>query len=187
MKFLRLDSTAAQRRRDLVELVYRRSYVDAIAGGDAFTQPAAFMERFDAYAQIPGLDLLIGYAGGEPIGQTWGWPLTAATKWWTGLEPAGDFDIQETGSRTFALSEIMVAKTHTGKGFACALHNRLLSHRTEQRATLLVDPSNDLAAQRYQRWGWRKVGQLQPSWDHAPRLDALVTELPMADKSGAQV
>ncbi len=47
----------------------------------------------------------------------------------------------------------MVCAEHAGRGLACALHNQLLRNRSEQRATLLVEPENECAYTRYRKWG----------------------------------
>lgn len=135
------------------------------------------MTRFASYSSRSGLDLVVAYHNGEPIGQTWGWPLRENDRWWNGLksEPDAGFT-SEDGRRTFALSEIMVADTWTGKGVAHALHDTLLSVRHERRATLLVRPDNP-ARQAYERWGWEKVNQLQPGWADAPTFDVMILDL----------
>jgi len=120
------------------------------------------------------------YEDGKAVGQTWGWPLTPNRKWWSGLDADG-LDTAETGSRTFALSEIMVVRSHAGSGIAHALHDEILSGRGEQRATLLVEPENQRAYLAYQKWGWNKAGTLQPSWPSAPALDVLMRKLPIKD------
>ncbi|WP_327097155.1 hypothetical protein OIE68_46095 [Nocardia vinacea] len=47
--FLHLTAVQAGQRRDVVEDIYRRSYVEAIASGDPFDSPEQFMHRFDAH------------------------------------------------------------------------------------------------------------------------------------------
>lgn len=184
--------TAAQAReiRATVEDVYRRSYIDAIASGDPFDSPETFMHRFDAYtdpARSGGFELVVAYLADVPAGQTWGWPLRRGAAWWGGLhlEDDGlddnnlDEFTAETGDRTFALSEIMVCADHTGRGLARALHDELLSGRSEQRATLLVEPDNERAYTRYRKWGWYRVGWLRPNWENAPAFDVLMHNLPL--------
>ncbi|MGY1927868.1 GNAT family N-acetyltransferase [Nocardia gipuzkoensis] len=177
--------TAAQARelRDEVERIFRDSYVDAIESGEEFESPEAFMHRFDAYtgpARASAFESVIARLDGELCGQAWGWPLTAKTAWWDGLRlDEGDHTAftAENGSRTFALSEIMVRKQFTGRGIARALHDELLAGRPEQRATLLVRPDNHRAYDNYRRWGWYRVGTLRPSWPEAPRFDVLMRGL----------
>ncbi|MEU1982748.1 GNAT family N-acetyltransferase [Nocardia sp. NPDC019395] len=184
--------TAAQAReiRSTVEDVYRRSYVDAIASGDPFDSPEAFMQRFDAYTDPVrswGFSLVVAYVGGAAAGQAWGWPLRPGAAGWGGLhlDDGGldDGDLEEftveTSDRTFALSEIMVCAEHAGRGLARALHDELLRGRSEQRATLLVEPENERAYARYRKWGWYRVGWQRPAWEDAPRFDVLMHNLPL--------
>ncbi len=178
LAFRRYNSAEARQLRSVVEEVYARSYVDAIASGDPFDSIEAFMHRFDSYTSVPAFDLVVVYQGDEAIGQTWGWPLTERSRWWEGLlsEPEPGFT-QEDGRRTFALSEIMVSQEWTGRGVAHALHDCLLSVRAESRATLLAEPDNTSAYRAYLHWGWRKVAQLRPRWDNAPTFDVLTLML----------
>jgi GNAT superfamily N-acetyltransferase len=185
--FRRYDAVSARRIRDVVEAVYVGSYVEAIASGDPFDSVEAFMRRFDSYTSVSSFGLVVAYHGDDAIGQTWGWPLderATTTGWWDGLldEPEPGFT-WEDGHRTFALSEIMVLQDWGGKGIAHALHDQLLLGREEQRATLLVEPDNVHARRAYLHWGWRKVAQLRPAWNHAPLFDVLILPLPLRSLS----
>jgi hypothetical protein len=86
----------------------------------------------------------------------------------------------EDGTRTFGLSEIVVRHAWTGRGIAHRLHDELLTGRYESRASLTVDPHNDVAYRAYLRWGWREVAKLRPGWPDAPLFDVLVLPLPLA-------
>ncbi|MGH3897090.1 MAG: GNAT family N-acetyltransferase [Pseudonocardiaceae bacterium] len=185
--FRRYDAVSARHIRAVVEAVYVGSYVDAIASGDPFDSVEAFMHRFDTYTSGSGFDLVVAYQGDDAVGQTWGWPLNeraTTTGWWAGLldEPEPGFT-REDGHRTFGLSEIMVLQDWAGKGIAHALHDQLLLGRAEQRATLLVEPDNIAARRAYLHWGWRKVAQLRPGWEHAPLFDVLILPLPLRSLS----
>lgn len=184
VQFERFDAATAREHRADVEYVFRHAYTDAIASGQPFASPEAFMDRFDAYtspSRPRGFDMVIARWNGELAGQAWGWPLGADTAWWGGLDLDDDSDLRaftaEDGARTFALSEVMVCQEFTGKGVARALHDTLLSGRENQRATLLVRPDNTRAYQTYLRWGWHRVGTLRPSWPDAPQFDVLIREL----------
>lgn len=176
--FQRFDTAGARAQRDTVELIYCDAYADLMASGGTFESAEASMARFDAYTSRDGFDLIIGYLDGEPVGQAWGWALIPETAWWQGLLTAPEPGFTaEDGTRTFALSEIMVRPHWTGQGIAHALHDELLRHRRETRATLLVRPENTTAYLAYTRWGWRRVAQLRPGWADAPRLDVLILPL----------
>jgi GNAT superfamily N-acetyltransferase len=184
LTFQRYNGAGARAARDTVCLVHQDAYAEAIASGDPFDSVDEFMRRFESYTrpENTGFELVIGYTSdGEPVGQTWGWPLTPSTGWWTGLEgePEPGFT-REDGRRTFALSEIMVRKAWTGRGLAHALHDELLGTRPEQRATLLVEPDNERAERAYTSWGWRQVGRLRPGWENAPSFKVLMIDLPIA-------
>jgi ribosomal protein S18 acetylase RimI-like enzyme len=185
LEFRRYDAASASGLRHVVEEIYTSSYTDAIAHGGPFHSAEAFMTRFDSYVKIDGFDLVIAYDQDKPAGQTWGWPLSPDTKWWDGLltqtEP-GFTD--EDGTRTFALSEIMVREDLTGRGIAHALHDQLLNGRHETRATLLVEPDNTTAYRAYTRWGWQRVAQLRPAWPDAPIWDVLILPLPLRIAAG---
>ncbi|MFI6312272.1 GNAT family N-acetyltransferase [Nocardia fusca] len=180
-EFRRFDHLGGHEIRDTVQDVYVRAYAEAIATGDSFESLEASMDRFDAYLRAPGFDLAVLYLDGEPIGQAWGWPLGENTAGWDGLQLDDDDPefTREDGTRTFGLSEIRVVPEHTGRGYARALHDELLGARREQRATLLVDPSNERAFARYRRWGWCRVGVQRPSWDGAPEFNVLIRTLPL--------
>ncbi|MCD0451469.1 hypothetical protein LO762_20035 [Actinocorallia sp. API 0066] len=176
LTFQRLNADEARARRDTVRDVHADAYADTLT--DPFRAGDAFMRRFDAYTQRPDFDLVFALHGTEVVGQTWGWPLPPNTAWWDGLvtEPEPGFTT-ETGTRTFALSELMVRRAWTGQGIAHALHNELLHPRPEQRATLLARPTNPAYAT-YLRWGWHPVAHLKPDLPHAPTFTVLVLPLP---------
>ncbi len=181
MDFQHYDDEGARGLRSTVEDVYRRSYVDAIASGDPFDSPEEFMRRFDSYSspRNTGFEYVLAVVDGSPAGQIWGWPLPPNAAWWGNLhldDPNTDIEefTAEDGARTFGLSEIMVCAEYTGQGVARAMHDELLGGRPEGRATLLVEPDNPRAYERYIRWGWRRVGYLRPSWPDAPRFDVLI-------------
>jgi GNAT superfamily N-acetyltransferase len=178
LTFRRYNGADSNGIRSVVEEVYRDSYSQE-QQADPFSAADAWMSRFDVYAAIPGFDLIIAYTDdNEPVGQAWGWPLATDTDWWTGLvsEPEPGFT-EEDGSRTFALSEIMVRQPWTGQGVAHALHDELLRNRGEKRGTLLVRPTNTFAYRAYTRWGWRQVAQLRPEWPNAPTFEVLIMPL----------
>jgi GNAT superfamily N-acetyltransferase len=181
VEFRRYGAEEARGARDVVEAVFRGAYWEALERGDLFDTPEAFMGRFDAYVSNPLLDLVIAFDDGKPVGQTWGWPLGVGSRWWESIEsePEPGFTVED-GTRTFALSEIMVVRDWTGRGVAHALHDELLRGRREKRATLLAEPGNVNAYRAYVRWGWQPVARLRPSWPDAPTFDVLVLPLPLA-------
>lgn len=184
LTFRRFDGAQARSDRATVEDIYLHSYVEQIATGDRFRSAEEFMRRFDSYTspRNSGFELVQARMDDQPVGQSWGWPLSKDAAWWGGLvldDP--DVDVEEftaeNGSRTFALSEIMVNSEFTGQGIARQLHDELLGGRPERRATLLVAPTNTRAYSTYLRWDWYKVGHLRPDWEGAPQFDVLIRDL----------
>jgi ribosomal protein S18 acetylase RimI-like enzyme len=152
-------------------------HVDARAEllDQAFYTAERFWERFEVYLQGPGFDLVTGRLQDQLIGYAFGSTLPASTQWWSGIEGADATLTEETGDRTFAFREILVRKAFQHRGYAHRLHDELLASRPEKRATLLVRSDNP-ARLLYSRWGWSRVGLLQPYPD-SPRFESMVLEL----------
>ncbi|MER5358520.1 transcriptional regulator [Streptomyces sp. NPDC002785] len=95
------------------------------------SEPAPRWLNFLTAAEISGLE--------KPVGYAYGAPLPPGARWWGGLLTRVPADtLTETGTRTYALSELMVRTPWRKTGSARRLHNELLAARPEQRATLLV-------------------------------------------------
>ncbi|MFI9718274.1 GNAT family N-acetyltransferase [Streptomyces sp. NPDC052396] len=145
---------------------------DPLAGRDKFA------EFLDHWADRPGFDCVVGYEGGEAVGYAYGAPLSAETSWWSTIEPCLDSVFsRETGSRTFALSELMVRAPWRGTGLARRIHDELVCGRHEERATLLVHQAHSKVRSLYETWGYRVVGAMTPSFPGAPDLYAMVGKL----------
>ncbi|MFI0220472.1 N-acetyltransferase [Streptomyces lydicus] len=130
-----------------------------------FYAPERFNERLSAYSSRPGWTAVLGFEGGEPVGFCFGTSLGANTQWWEDMKsPLPEEMTAENGTRTVALNEIVVRKPWRGRSVAWQLHEAWLTHRPEDRVTLLVNPANgDGAVQAvYEAWGYREVGQQQP-------------------------
>jgi ribosomal protein S18 acetylase RimI-like enzyme len=157
--------------------IYEASHAEDLA--NPFHSVERFLERFDAYTQRDGFEMVVGYADeSTPVGLAFGFPLPDGTRWWRGLiTPVPNGFTAENGRRTFAVNEIMVHPDWQRRGVARTVHSELLSRRPEERATLLVEPDNEPAQAAYSRWGYRKVGELKP-FEDAPTYDAMVLELP---------
>lgn len=158
----------------VVQPLYVSTHQDVIA--DAFYDPERFAERVRGYARSPGFELVAAHLDGQPVGLALGYTLPSNARWWQGLTTPVDAElIAENGVRTFALNELMVHPDFQHRGLARALHDELLDHRTEARATLLVREDNQIAQAAYTKWGWVKIGKLQPFPD-SPHYDALILE-----------
>jgi GNAT superfamily N-acetyltransferase len=166
---------AALLRDELIDV-----HLDARAdlADQPFYSGARFGERLDNYLTSPGFDLATAYIDQSLIGYAFGGTLPANTRWWQGAEVTDPDVTRETGTRTFAFREILVRRAHQHCGHAHRLHDALLAARPEQRATLLVRSDNP-ARLLYLRWGWQRVGHIQPFPD-SPRFEAMTIPLPLA-------
>lgn len=89
------------------------------------------------------------------------------------------FGFTEIPEAQYALCEIMVSPAHQRRGIAKQLHDELLAHRPEKRADLYVRKDNTPAQAAYKKWGWTKIGDVQPTQD-APNFDELILPLPIS-------
>jgi GNAT superfamily N-acetyltransferase len=181
----RHDATAVPELYDELIDVHLDAHADQL--DQPFYSAERFGERLHNYAAGAGFELVTGRVDGLMVGYAFGSPLPATTRWWEPLEEAGEADavaelIRETGPdengggyRTFAFREFLVRKGFQRRGYGRRLHDVLLADRPEERATLLVRPDNP-ARQLYLRWGWTRVGYLQPFAD-SPRFWSMVLTL----------
>jgi GNAT superfamily N-acetyltransferase len=153
-------------------------------GGEFYSEDR-IREQLDSHMGAEGWELVAAWADSDLAGYVYGFPLARGARWWRGLVTQMDPGaVEETGSRTFALCELLVRAPWRGRGLGHALHDEILTGRREERATLLVEQDNETALGAYARWGWVKFGKVRPSWAGAPELDAMV--LPLAtDRSEA--
>jgi ribosomal protein S18 acetylase RimI-like enzyme len=155
--------------------IYEATHADVI--NDPFYSAERFVERVRGYLKAPGFEIVSAAVDGKPVGLAFGYALPENARWWTALTtPVEPELIAETGQRTFALNELMVHPNWQRHGIAEALHNELMAHRPEERATLLVREDNAAAQAAYAKWGWTKIGKLKPYPD-SPNYDALVLQL----------
>lgn len=169
------DADGMQQLREQLLVVYAEVYSELMQ--DPFFAPERFWQRLEAYAKWPGFALVVGKVGGELIGYTLGYRLPKHSAWWRGFQ--GDVEpdlLEEDGERTFAITQLMVLPAWQRRGYAKQLHDALLLDRPEERATLLVKPSNIPARTAYLSWNWRRFGQLKP-FEDAPVYESLIFDL----------
>jgi ribosomal protein S18 acetylase RimI-like enzyme len=92
------------------------------------------------------------------------------------------FGFTEIPGEQYAICEIMVSPEYQRRGIAKRLHDELLRLRPEHRADLYVRKDNAPALAAYKKWGWTKVGEVQPAAD-APVLDELQLPLPIRSEA----
>lgn len=169
------DAANMRRRKDGLLAIYQEVYAERLS--DPFFHPDRFWQRLEGYASRDGFRLVTGQVGDEMVGFTLGETLPEGSGWWQGFQ--GDIDpdvLRETGTRTFAINELMVRPSWRRRGYAKILSTALLAGRTEKRATLLVREENTAAYTAYLSWGFRVIGQVQPFHD-SPTYEAMVKDL----------
>ena len=138
-----------------------------------------FARRFRVLRRQPGFVLAEARHGGYLVGYAVGAPLRPSTSWWRQLTtPLPEEVTTEHSGRTFALVELLVRASWRRQGIAAVLHDLILEHRPEERATLTVLPTATPAQQAFQKWGWRKVARTRDGGPGAPVSDVLITPLP---------
>lgn len=172
-------STATKILDDVIIPIWEEVYSET-AADDPFFSTERFLQRFNGYVAAPGFALSAASdEAGRTVGLAFGYSLQPGSRWWNGLQVsvADDFT-DEDGSRTFAINEIMVIAPLRRQGIATALHDHLLSSRSESRATLLVEPENVAARDAYLHWGWTSIGLLKPFSD-SPMYESMILDLPL--------
>lgn len=175
LRLERRDARGLNEIRPRLLEVYAEIYADRLR--EEFHRVERFDERLGWNAEVPGFGAVVGYLGDRPIGYAYGCTLQPNTRWWAGLRtPVASDVITETGSRSFALSELMVVHEVRGTGVARRIHDALLRERSEERVTLLVERDHPGVRRLYESWGYQWLGEALPFPD-APLYDALVMQL----------
>lgn len=127
----------------------------------------------------PTFGIVTAEVYGQLIGFAYGYQLRPDTRWWNGFRtPLAAELAQERTGRTFALIDLAVRRTSRRAGVGRQLVSTLLDSRSEERATLSVQPPAVDAQAFYDRLGWRKVGRKDmPPGAVSPSFDVYVVEL----------
>ncbi|NUT34373.1 MAG: GNAT family N-acetyltransferase [Hamadaea sp.] len=117
-------------------------------------------------------------ADGELVGFAYGFTVPVDTQRWQRLKGEVDPETaREWPGRTFLLFDYAVRAPFRGRGIGKALHDLLLSSRSEDRATLTVQPAAVDTKRIYEQWGWRMVGQIEGgSTAAAPLFDCYLRD-----------
>ncbi|MFE6050535.1 GNAT family N-acetyltransferase [Kitasatospora sp. NPDC056446] len=132
-----------------------------------------FAERLDRHAAEPGFALVLGYDGDLPIGYAYGNTVTADDRYWKRMtDPLPD---GFTDTPVLVIKEIGVRTPWRGTGAARRIHDALLTGRTEDRVSLMVNPlAGDGKVQHlYETWDYQAFNAQQPTPD-SPRLTAMI-------------
>lgn len=137
-----------------------------------------FAERFAGQRKQDGFRLIEAREHGQLVGVGFGVTLLPNTPWWQNLTtPLSADTTREYPNRTFAVVELLVRRPWRRRHIAEGIHDRLLSDRAEERATLTVLPAAEAAQAAYRKWGWRRVAQKRNPLPEAPVFDVMVKHL----------
>lgn len=165
-------------RQQLLD-VYAEVYAEKL--NDPFFSVARFDERLSRQTSRNNWEAVIAYEAGEPVGYAFAATLQADARWWMYLlNPLSEDYTYEDGVRTLALFEIMVRRPWRGTGTAQRIHEELLSGRSEERVTLLVNPTTPGVKRLYESWGYEHVGDQKP-FEDSPLYATMVRQLRAAD------
>ncbi|WP_328868661.1 GNAT family N-acetyltransferase [Streptomyces sp. NBC_00287] len=140
--------------------------VDRLAGG------------LDCWCVRPGWGCVVGYGGGLAVGCACGGVVPPGAGWWGGLlTGVGGGLVRESGTRTCAVSGLLVRVLWRKRGVFRRLHDAVLAERSEGRATVLVRRSHLKVDALYGSWGWRAIGDLRPRIGHVPLMHAMLVDL----------
>jgi ribosomal protein S18 acetylase RimI-like enzyme len=121
--------------------------------GNSFYTAERFASFFVSQRAHDGFELLTARIGDKLVGVVFGFT--------------------EIPGEQFALCELMVSPAYQRQGIAKRLHDELLARRREPRADLYVRKDNAPAQAAYKKWGWTKIGDVQPT-PEAPNFDELI-------------
>lgn len=175
--FQLLDGTRAREHAEELRALHAEVYADPPYRLDE--DQGTFADRFRVQSRQPGFVLAEARHGGYLVGYAAGMPLRPSTSWWRNLTTPlpGDVTTEALG-RTFALVDLLVRASWRRQGIGRDLHDMMLAHRPEERATLIVLPAASAAQTAFRNWGWRKIARAQDA-DDAPVADVLIASLPI--------
>ena len=173
-----LGGTEAAEHVDELQALHGEVYAAPPYGADG--DAARFADRFRVQRRQPGFVLAEARHGGYLVGYAAGFPLRPSTSWWRHLTAPvpGEVTAEHPG-RTFEVAELLVRASWRRQGIGGALHDLILRHRPEERATLTVLPAAAPAQAALRSWGWRKVARTRDPDPGSPVADVLVLTLPV--------
>lgn len=129
-----------------------------------------------------GFRLVLAEREGGVVGAVYGHQLMS-DKWWDNLlDPLPAGMTQEHPGRTVAIIDMMVRPSWRRHGIAEVMHTHLLAAGAEERATLLVEPTNSPARNAYSKWGYQRVSRIvPPAFPSGDPYDVMVKQLKPTD------
>ncbi|MFJ3882961.1 GNAT family N-acetyltransferase [Streptomyces sp. NPDC090077] len=118
-----------------------------------------------------------GWEDGGPVGYAYGSRFKPGGWWLGSSRPKGVI------GRILALSELMVLPRWQGTGRAKQIHDALVDSFDVDYVTLQVDSTHTRVQALYERWGYEKRSETQPS-DDSPLYAVMVKTLTVREHDG---
>ncbi|WP_051180251.1 GNAT family N-acetyltransferase [Nocardia concava] len=143
---------------------------------DESTHHRRLLERLIA---DPTFGLSIAEVDGGLVGFAYGYRLGPNTNWWNGFQnPVPDDLSKERPGRTFAVIDLAVQQEWRRQGIGRGVLDLLLKSRSEERATLAVQPQAIASHNFYEAiGGWQYVGRQDTPGYVSPEFDIYVRVL----------
>lgn len=167
MDLKRYTHADARDVRSLLLNIHDEAYADVT---DQFHSRERFSYYVDLWSSREDWLCISGWEESGPVGYAYGSMLKPGG-WWQGHRRPSD----RRGS-VFALSEFMVIPKWRGTGRAQQIHDVLLKEVTADMVSLLVEIQRPRVQALYERWGYSKVGEVNPS-DDSPPYSVMVRKL----------
>lgn len=157
LRLERYDEPSVDRIYDELVHLYAETHQDL--AHNMFYTTDRFKDFLVKQRAQPGFDLMAAWVGDRLVGVAFGFSRPA--------------------KQQFQFCELMVTPDFQRQGIAKRLHDELLGHRPEPQVVLLVRKDNARAQAAYKKWGWTKIGDVQPT-PEAPNFDELALPLPIS-------
>ncbi|MEW1827815.1 GNAT family N-acetyltransferase [Streptomyces sp. NPDC088196] len=163
----RLSPQAVREDIDEFSELYASDFVDPPLKGTDFYSRERFKGRLSGdYLNAPRFEAVAARNSDGLAGFIYGCSLPAGTSWWSDL--VGQLPetlTTETGERTVAIIDFVVAKRFRGVGIGSRLYQEFIDGRSEERASLFCSPPQQPAYSIWRHWGYEKVGESRPAED----------------------
>ncbi|WP_433526143.1 GNAT family N-acetyltransferase [Nocardia pseudovaccinii] len=130
-------------------------------------------EMLDRMIGSPTFGIALAESAGTLIGFAYGDALSTETRWWEGFQaPVAAEVTRESLGRTFAVIDLAVEASVRRRGIGRRLLDTLLDSRTEERATLAVQPQAEGSHAFYDALGgWQLIGRQDTPAYVSPQFD----------------
>lgn len=158
--------------RDQLVPIYAETHAHLL--GQPWYSPDDWWGRLvEIYSKTRDFDLVTGWHDDAVVGYAFGSPRDDESLW---PEIRNAFPQLEATGPVYIFREFAVSLQAQRRGYGRLIHDELLHGRPERAAHLLVRPDNLAAITAYRKWGWIRIGEIQP-FPESPTFDAMALNL----------